>query len=65
MAWSLTAAGHCAAELEHELAAAVADVLSRPEFGTSASQLGGDTVNGPVHDPAVPAPEPVAEDAPE
>jgi hypothetical protein len=63
MAWSLTAAGHCAAELEHELAAAVSEVLSRPEFGTAASQLGGEAVNGPVHDaPAAPADDPAADE---
>lgn len=51
MAWSLAAAGHCAEELEHELAEALRELLSRPEFGTTASQLGGAAVNGPVHDP--------------
>ena len=61
MAWSLTAVGHCAEDLEHELAEAVHEVLSRPEFGTTASQLGGAAVNGPVHS-AVPA---VPEDPPQ
>ena len=52
MAWVLTATGNCAPEQEAELAAELTSVLSDPKYGTTASQMGGETVNGPVNQPA-------------
>lgn len=49
MAYTVHIAGECDPGLEHELADALSDLLSDPEFGVSASQMGGVSVNGPVH----------------
>ena len=54
MAWVLTATGDCPPEQEAELAAELTSVLSDPKYGTTASQMGAATVNGPVHQTAVP-----------
>ena len=50
MTWALHATGSCDAATERELAERITAVLSDPDFGTTASQLGGDAVNGPVHE---------------
>ncbi len=50
MTWALHATGNCPDGAEQELAERIAEVLSDPGFGTAASQLGGNVVNGPVHE---------------
>jgi len=60
--WQLTAAGHCDdPEHEADLARRLATVLSAPKYGCHASQLGGEKVNGPVHEK--PAPKAADDDA--
>lgn len=49
MGYVLTVAGDCTIPNEHELAEALAQVLSDPKYGVTGSQLYGIDVNGPVH----------------
>ena len=51
MTYTLTVAGDCDAKGEHLLADALAEVLSDPRYGVTGSQLYGNSVNGPVHNP--------------
>jgi hypothetical protein len=48
MTWVLSAVGDCPTENEASLVADLQDVLS--QYGTTSSQLGGNSVNGPVHE---------------
>ena len=57
MTWSVSASGHTPtpenmsdwAEVERELFAALADVLSEPRYGAANSHFSGNFANGPVH----------------
>lgn len=53
MTWVLSAVGDCPTEDEASLVADLQDVLS--QYGTTSSQLGGNSVNGPVHKKPAPA----------
>lgn len=67
MTWSLSAAGHAITSqgetwyeetkaLEEKLVAELKAVLSKPEYGTSSSNIAGNAVSGQVHEtPAPPA----------
>jgi len=57
MAWSITAAGACSPELEHELAGLVSEILAEKDFGVTATHMGGESVNGPLQI-AAPKPKP-------
>jgi len=52
MTWVLSAVGDCPADDEASLVADLQDVLS--QYGTTSSQLGGESVNGPVHEKPAP-----------
>jgi hypothetical protein len=49
MPWTLFVAGDSAGEVEHQLAARLARLLSAAKWGVSSSQMSGLAVNGPVH----------------
>lgn len=48
MSWSLSAAGHAAEELEHELVEKLHEVLTDPRFGSAAVRFVGDFVSRDV-----------------